>query len=163
MAPGGRGEHRIQTGEQRRTCRAQRRAAGGMSPLCWPIPMNLRGQPLECAGRAQRRRRFGLTARKSFPFGASQCLAKAESRCACLRTPNAALERSGMLSLALVSFAGKSPTPIQRTRRDRKVTVASFVRHEAILTSPITRTLSYDYETNQRINQDAPASSHTSL
>ena len=33
-------------------------------------------------------------------------------------------------------------------RRDMKVTVASFVRHEAILTSFTKQSLSYDCETN---------------
>lgn len=47
--------------------------------------------------------------------------------------------------------------------RDMKVTVASFVRHEAILTFLTKESLSYEYETNQRTNRNAHRVSQTSL
>ena len=54
-------------------------------------PGSNRAQCLECAGRAQRRRRFG-SRRSRLPVGAPSAprAAKAGSRCACPRTPNAA-------------------------------------------------------------------------
>ena len=116
---------------------------------------------MQCAGRGQRRRRFGLTVSEPGMCGAPQRSAKAESRCACLRTPKAALVRPATMSLAGIVHA--SMNLLRPARRDTKVTIASFVRHEAILTSPIKQSLSYDCETNQRINQDALASDHTSI
>jgi len=120
-------------------------------------------RPMECAGRAQRRRPLGLTVSEPGSCGASQQPANAESRCACLCTPKTALVRPATLSPDLVRNMDEFPVLLPSARRDRKVTVASFVRHGAILTSFIKRSLSYDYETNQRIYQDGPKPPDTNL